>query len=250
MQTAYRADETAVIVVGQVGAITTGFISAVEAEGWRWGEAPDILTLFARPLPSRAVLALPVPAFTPDAYTMIRRLTTGLALPVVVFSAESGPEAVNAALQAGADDFLPLPVTIEEMIARLAAVIRVHFGARDELHRSDYRLDETAHLVVISGSPAIQLSVSEYRLFRMLLAARNRPVARERLMAAPLLQAEGDGQNALDAVVSRLRRKLGADRVITIRGIGYELVDHRQPPDNLSFLDDARAAREAASSST
>lgn len=243
MQTAYTADETLVIVVGRAGAITTGFASAIEAEGWRWEEALDFLMLFARPLPPRAVLAVPIPAFTPDSHAVIRRLTTGLALPVVVFSAECGPEAVNTALRAGADDFLTLPVTVEEMIARLAAVIRVRFGAPDERHRSDYRLDETAHRVTINGGPAIHLSVSEYRLLRMLLTARNRPVARERLVAIPLPQMEREGQNALDAVVSRLRRKLGADRIITIRGIGYELVDHRQPLDNLSFLDDARAVR-------
>ena len=134
VQTAHAADETSVsiIVVGRAGAITTGFASAVEAEGWQWEERPDLLTLFARPLPPRAVLAVPISAFTPDSHAMIRQLTTGLALPVVVFSAECGPEAVNAALQAGADDFLPLPVTIEEMIARLAAVIRVRFGVWDE----------------------------------------------------------------------------------------------------------------------
>jgi DNA-binding response OmpR family regulator len=132
VQTPHTVDEASVIVIGRAGAITNGFVSAVEAEGWRWEETPDVLTLFARPLPSRAVLAMPIPAFTPTAYATIRHLTDNLALPVVVFSAECGPEVVNAALRAGADDFLPLPVMIEEMIARLTAVIRVRFGARDE----------------------------------------------------------------------------------------------------------------------
>jgi DNA-binding response OmpR family regulator len=132
VQTGHIVDETSVIVVGRVGDITNGFASAVEAEGWRWEETPDLLTLFTRPLPPRAVLAMPVLAFTPTTYAMIRHLTTSPRLPVVVFSAECGPEVINAALRAGADDFLPLPVTIEEMIARLTAVIRVRFGAWDE----------------------------------------------------------------------------------------------------------------------
>lgn len=243
VQKAHAVEETTIVVIGRASAITTGFASAVEAAGWRWEEMPDTPTLFARPLPPRAVVALPVPVFIPAASAMIRLLTAALALPVVVFSAECRPEIINSALQAGADDFVPIPVTVEEMIARLAAVIRVRFGAHGEQSRSDYRLDEAAHVVTITDGGEVRLSVSEYRLLRMLLAARNRPVARERLAAVPLPQAEGAEQNALDAAMSRLRRKLGADRIVTIRGIGYQLVDHRQPPDNLSFLHDARAAR-------
>ncbi len=54
------------------------------------------------------------------------------------------------------------------------------------------------------------------------------------------------GEDVLDATVSRLRRKLGAGRIVTIRGVGYRLVDDRRPPDNLPFLHDARIAREPA----
>lgn len=244
VKTAHAPDDTWIIVVGRTSAINTGFVSAVEAEGWRWEEAPDILALFARPLPPRTVVVVPIPAFTTTSYTMIRQLTTALGLPVVVFSAVYHPEIVNATLQAGADDFLPIPVTIEEMVARLVAVIRVRFIVQDELHRSDYRMDEAAHLVTIAGGPPIRLSVSEYRLFRMLFAARNRPVARERLATIPLPHTDLDGQNALDATVSRLRRKLGADRIITIRSIGYQLVDHRQLPPNVSYMHEAVGSRQ------
>ncbi|MDQ2785049.1 MAG: response regulator transcription factor [Chloroflexota bacterium] len=240
---AYAPEETWIMALGEARAITTGFPSAIAAEGWQWDEAPDSETLFALSLPPRMVIVLPIPAgcFTATAYATIRQVTSALALPVVVFSPECAPSAIEMALQAGADDFLPLPVTIEEMIARLAAVIRVRFGVQDEAHHSDYRLDEAAHLVSIVGAAPIRLSVSEYRLFRMLFAARNRPVARERLATIPLLHADLDGQNALDAIVSRLRRKVGAERIVTIRGIGYQLVDNRQPPPNVSYLHEQRA---------
>ncbi|MCA1666760.1 MAG: winged helix-turn-helix domain-containing protein [Thermomicrobia bacterium] len=224
------------MVLGEARAITTGFPSGIEAEGWQWDEAPDMQALLSLALPPRMVIVLLVPACTLASVATIRQLTSALALPVVVFSPECAPAIVEMTLQAGADDFLPVPVMIEEMVARLAAVIRVHFGAQDDRSRSDYRLDEAAHLVSIVGGAPIHLSVSEYRLFRMLFAARNRPVARERLATIPLLHAELDGQNALDAVVSRLRRKLGTERIVTIRGIGYQLVDHRQPPPNVSYL--------------
>jgi DNA-binding response OmpR family regulator len=242
VEAAYAAQETTITVIGRTSAITTGFVSAVEAAGWRWEELPDLLALCARPRPARSVIALPIAAFVPSTGALIRHLTGNLALPVVVCSAECQPAIITATLQAGADDFLPLPVTVEEMIARLAAVIRVRFGGREEWQRSEYRLDEAAHLVTIGGCPPVRLSVSEYRLFRLLFAARNRPVARERLATIPLPQGE-EGENALDATVSRLRRKVGADRIVTIRGIGYQLVDHRQPPPNLSYLHEARAAR-------
>lgn len=243
VKAAHVADGTSVIVIGRTSAINTGFISAVEAEGWHAEEVPDILSLFARSPAPRSVIIMPIPAFTSTSHAMIRRLTSSLALPVVVFSAECQPEVIRAILQAGADDFLPIPVTIEEMIARLAAVIRVRFGARDELHRSDYRLDEAERLVTVTGGPEIRLSVSEYRLFRMLFAARNRPVARERLATIPLPHSVPDGQYALDATVNRLRRKLGTDRIITIRGIGYQLIDNRRLPPNVSYMRDALTAR-------
>jgi DNA-binding response OmpR family regulator len=235
---AYAPEETWVTVLGEARAINTGFPSAIAAEHWQWDETPDVPTLLALPLPPRVVIAVPIPAdcFTAATYATIRRLTSTLSLPVVVFSPECAPAVIRATLQAGADDFVPLPVTVEEMMARLAAVIRVRFGARDDLCRSDYRLNEAAHLVSIGCGPPVRLSVSEYRLFRMLFAARNRPVARERLATIPLLHADLDGQNALDATVSRLRRKIGAERIITIRGIGYQLVDTRRTPPNLSYL--------------
>ena len=245
MRMAYAPEETWVMVLGEARAITTGFPSAIAAEGWQWDEAPDMEALFTLPLPPRMVIVVPIAAdcFTATAYATIRRLTSARALPVVVFSPECAPAAIEMALQAGADDFLPLPVTIEEMIARLAAVIRVRFGARDEAYCSDYRLDEAAHLVSIVGAAPIRLSVSEYRLFHMLFAARNRPVARDRLATIPLLHADLDGQNALDAIVSRLRRKVGTERIVTIRGIGYQLVDNRRTPPNVSYLHEALGTR-------
>src|SRR6476469_4159754 len=98
VKTAYAPDDTWIMVVGRTSAINTGFVSAVEAEGWRWEEAPDVLALFAQPLPLRTVVVVPIPAFTTTSYAMIRQLTTALGLPVVVFSAEYHPEIVNATL--------------------------------------------------------------------------------------------------------------------------------------------------------
>lgn len=243
MGMAYTPDETWVMVLGKARVINTGFPSAIEAEGWRWDESADIASLLALPLPPRMVIVVPILAFTAAAAATIRQLTTALALPVVIFSPECASGVIETALQAGADDFLPLPVMIEEMVARLAAVIRVRFGVQDDLSRSDYRLDEVAHLVSIAGGTPLHLSISEYRLFRMLFAARNRPVARERLTTIPLLHIDPDGQNALDATISRLRRKVGTDRILTIRGIGYQLVDNRQALPNISYIRDALDVR-------
>ena len=240
---AYAHEETWITVVGRASAITTGFPSAIEAEGWQWDEVPDVPTLIAQPLAPRTVIVVPALAATTDVVASVRQLTGALLLPVIVCGADCHTAVINAVLSAGADDFLPLPITVEEMIARLAAVIRVHFGVPDDAHRSDYRVDDAPHLVSVNGGASSRLSVSEYRLFRMLFAARNRPVARERLAMIPLPHAEQDGPNALDATISRLRRKLGAERIITVRGIGYQLVDHRQPPANVSFMQDALNAR-------
>ncbi len=236
MQTGQTAGHTTIVVVGRAADITSGFASAIEAEGWRWEEAPDMLAPPAPPLPQRTLIALPVPAFTPMTCGTIRHLAVTLALPVVVFGGECRPEIVDAVLQAGADDFVPLPVTVEEMVARLAAVIRVRLGVQGAPHRSDFRLNEAARTVSVARNAPVPLTVSEYRLLRLLLATPNRPVARERLGAIPMPHDEAAGENALDAAMRRLRHKIGADRIATVRGIGYQLVDRREPPANLTYL--------------
>jgi DNA-binding response OmpR family regulator len=243
VQTAITPDDTWIVVIGRTTGINTGFAAAVEAAGWRWREVPDAEALLAAPVPARTVVAVRVLAFTVAAYAAIRHLATTLGLPVVIFSHERHPSVIRATLQAGADDFIPIPVTVEEMVARLGAVIRVRFGAPDGLRCSDYRLDESSQTVSILDGPLVRLSLSEFRLFRALFAARNRPVPRERLMALPLVHAESDGQNALDATVSRLRRKLGAERVITIRGTGYQLLDTRYQALQASAAPRLRVAR-------
>lgn len=235
-------DETWVVVIGRANGINTGFTSAIEAEGWRWHEVADIRDLVEVPLHPRTVIALRIVTFTVATYTTVRHLTGAVGLPVVVFSHERQPSIVRATLQAGADDFIHVPVTVEEMIARLGAVVRVRFGVPAAHRASDYRLDESSQSVTIADGPPVHLSLGEYRLFRALFAARNRPVARERLLALPLAPVASDGHNALDATVCRLRRKLGADRVVTIRGTGYQLIDSRDPVLDLTATPDLRAA--------
>jgi DNA-binding response OmpR family regulator len=243
VQTAHAPDDTWIVVIGRTSGINTGFVSAVEAAGWRWWEAPDTDALLEMPVPPRTVVALRALAFTVATYATVRHLTGTLGVPVVVFSHERESSLIRATLQAGADDFIPIPVTVEEMVARLGAVVRVRFGAQGALHASDYRLDESSQAVSIAGGPTVRLSLSEYRLFRALFAARNRPVPRERLLVLPLVHTESDGQNALDATVSRLRRKVGMERVVTIRGTGYQLLDTRHAasePANEPMLGIAR----------
>lgn len=224
---AMTPDETWVMVIGRANGINTGFTSAIEAAGWRWREVAALPDLLGVPLPPRTVIALRVVTFTVAAYTAVRHLAGTVGVPVVVFSHERHPSIVRATLQAGADDYIAVPVTVEEMIARLGAVVRVRFGVQASHRASDYRLDDSSQSVTIADGPPVRLSLSEYRLFRALLTARNRPVPRERLLALPLTPVESDGQNALDATVCRLRRKLGAGRVVTVRGMGYQLIDIR-----------------------
>ncbi len=234
MKADHATGDIEIVVVGRAATVTTGFDSAIAAEGWRWAEVPDVLSLFARSRSANTVIALPIIPFVPSAYAAIYQLTVSPSLPVIVFGIEQRSDVVHAVLQAGADDYVPLPVTIEEMIARFSAVIRVHFGARDSLDRSDYRLDDGKHAVAVCGGPVIRLSVGEYQLFRMLLVARNRLVARERLALIPLPYLPGDGPDVLGATMNRLQQKLEDGRLVTIREIGYRLVDYGQAPKDLS----------------
>lgn len=226
MALVHTSQETWVTVIGKMSEINTGFAAAVEAAGWRCQEASDIETLLAQPARTRTVIVVPIPTATMTLYRAIRQITRALDLPVVIFCRTCTAHIVRMTLRAGAEEVIPIPVTIEEAIARLRAVIRVRFdGQRSGIGCTNYAIDEAARTVKIADGPAIHLSATEYRLLRILLATPNHTVTRERLSLLLATPVQGVSDRALNALVCGLRQKLGARRLLTVRGVGYQLID-------------------------
>lgn len=153
MVVAWIPRETKVTVIGSMNEITTGFDAVIQEEGWQCSEISDVSSLFDRPFAPHTLIALPIDVFTVATYGLVRHLASRLGSPVIVFSRERDPMIVSALLRAGAEDVIHIPITIEEMLARLRAVIRVCFGAHDPCFRMAPALKIPAREQHLTGSP-------------------------------------------------------------------------------------------------
>lgn len=141
--------------------------------------------------------------------------------PVLILTARgSWQDKVNG-LNAGADDFVVKPVRFEELLARLHALLRRQSAHRDTwIEEAGIRLDPIAREVQVDGAP-LTLSKQEFRLLNLLMR-RPGQVLSQADIGEHLYDLESHRDlNAVEVLVSRLRRKIGAERIRTVRGLGY-----------------------------
>ena len=147
-----------------------------------------------------------------------------IGLPVLVLTARDAVGDRVRGLDLGADDYVVKPVDLQELAARLRALVRRSHGQSQEtLAAQDVVLDPAARTVLQAGEP-VTLSVREFDLLQTLMLNAGRVLSREQLEQ----QLYGRGQemesNAIEFHVHRLRRKLGPALIQTVRGIGYLLL--------------------------
>jgi two-component system, OmpR family, response regulator len=167
-----------------------------------------------------AVLDLGLPKM--DGLAVLKRWRAGgRAMPVLILTARgSWPERVEG-IDAGADDYLPKPFHMEELLARVRALIRRTGGHSSALlEAGPLSLDTRQMRVTLEGVP-VALSPLEYRLVAYLLHHKGRVVPATELLEHLYGDDDAREANALEAVVTRLRRKLGPDVIETRRGFGY-----------------------------
>jgi two-component system, OmpR family, response regulator len=145
--------------------------------------------------------------------------------PVLVLTARDTWSDKVAGLDAGADDYLAKPFQTEELIARLRALIRRSSGnASSELVAGAVRLDTRSGKVTLAGDP-VKLTAQEYKLLSYLLHHKGKVVSRTELIEHIYDQDFDRDSNTIEVFVTRIRKKLGADVITTIRGLGYQLED-------------------------
>ncbi len=166
------------------------------------------------------VLDLGLP--TLDGLTIIKRWRrAGRLMPVLILTARGNWDERVEGIDAGADDYLTKPFRIEELIARLRALVRRASGNPSPvIEVGDVALDTRQMRVSRSGQP-IALSPQEYRLVAYLMHHRGRVIDQLELTEHLYVQDFERDSNAVEVLVGRVRRKLGSDIIETRRGFGY-----------------------------
>ena len=180
-------------------------------EAWFRGDTEDY---------GAVVLDLGLPGM--DGLAVLKRWRmNGRKMPVLILTARgSWAERVDG-IDAGADDYLAKPFRIEELLARLRAVVRRSSGhASSVLTVGELALDERQMKVSVRGVP-VALSPLEYRLVAYLLHQRGRVVPQHELDENVYGAGEDHDSNALEVLVGRVRKKLGPHLIETRRGFGY-----------------------------
>jgi len=142
-------------------------------------------------------------------------------MPVLVLSALGLARDRVDGLDAGAEDYLAKPFDIDELLARLRALLPCHHGRADDLPVPGGRLVVSSRTFVAGGGTATFLSERECALVAVLARRPRRVFSRSELVAAVFPDADEDG--VVDTYVHYLRRKLSRNAIRTVRGLGYQL---------------------------
>ncbi len=145
----------------------------------------------------------------------------GIAFPVLILTARDTLRDKISGLDLGGDDFLTKPFELEELLARLRALQRRHSSTRTISH-GKLRVDPEDRQAYLDGEP-LSLSLREFELLRMLIEYPGQIRSRSQLETAIFGEDHDVSSNAIEVHIHNLRRKLGHERVETVRGIGYRL---------------------------
>ncbi len=166
-----------------------------------------------------------------DGFEVCRRMRTGGDhTPVLFLTARDATEDKVRGLTMGGDDYLQKPFSLEELVARTAAVLRRTGQARDErtvLQAGDLELDDDAHRVTRGGTE-VSLSPTEFNLLRYLLVNKGRVLSKAQILDHVWQYDFGGDGGVVETYVGYLRRKLDTDEhklITTVRGIGYAIRD-------------------------
>lgn len=149
----------------------------------------------------------------------------GSDMPILILTARGKWEEKVTGLEAGADDYLVKPFHMEELLARIKALLRRAAGSASEsLHFGPLQLDTTAQQVALSGSP-IELTAYEYRLLEYLARHAGKVIPKAELADYLYPHDEDRDSNVIEVLIGRVRRKIDANNSLkpieTLRGRGY-----------------------------
>ena len=162
-----------------------------------------------------------------DGVEALRRIRQASRVPVIMLTARGDDVDRIIGLELGADDYVAKPFHLEEVLARVRALLRRSAGhAKSEFNCGPVRLDTRTGRVSVNGNP-VKLTSHEYRLLAYLMHHTGRVVSRTELVEHLYDQDFDRDSNTIEVFVGRIRKKLGVEIIQTVRGLGYLLT----PPD-------------------
>lgn len=156
-----------------------------------------------------------------DGFDVLRRIrASGSAVPVIMLTARSGTNDTVEALDAGASDYVPKPFVVAELLARVRSRLRESAAPATVLTRDGVSLDMLTRRATVDGRD-IDLSAREFALAEQFLRHAGDVLSRETLLSRVWGLDFDPGSNVVDVYVRYLRGKVGASRIVTVRGEGY-----------------------------
>ncbi|MET8203979.1 response regulator transcription factor [Micromonospora taraxaci] len=216
-----------VLVVEDERTIAESIAARLRAEGFTVeiaADGPSAVAQFHAGQPDLVVLDVMLPGF--DGLEVCRRIQTDRPVPVLMLTARDDETDLLVGLAVGADDYLTKPFSMRELAARvhvlLRRVDRAAAPVPPAIRIGDIEISEAERRVRLGGAD-VHLTPTEFDLL-VHLAGRPRTVLpRERLLAEVWGWADGSGTRTVDSHIKALRRKLGADLIRTVHGVGYAL---------------------------
>ncbi|MET4632374.1 MULTISPECIES: response regulator transcription factor [Kaistia] len=148
----------------------------------------------------------------------------GRKMPVLILTARDRWSDKVQGIDAGADDYVAKPFHIEEVLARIRALVRRAAGhATNEIECGPVRIDTKSGRVTVDGNP-VKLTAHEYKVLEYLMHHRDRVVSRTELIEHLYDQDFDRDSNTIEVFVGRLRKKVSGDLIETVRGLGYRVV--------------------------
>ncbi len=224
---------TTVLVVEDEPAIAQAIVHRLSAEGWTVESAADGLagvSAASRLRPDVVVLDVMLPGI--DGLEVCRRIQAERPVPVLMLTARDDETDMLIGLGVGADDYMTKPFSMRELVARTKALLRrteratraAEMAAADQpdppLVLGDVTVDR-AQRRVLRGDAEVHLTPTEFDLLLALAATPRTVLTRERLLAEVWDWVDASGTRTVDSHIKALRRKLGADLIRTVHGVGY-----------------------------
>jgi len=222
--------EARVLVVDDEDSITDLVATALRYVGFEVATAATGRQALERATnfrPELVVLDVMLPDL--DGFEVVRRLRSdGVRVPVVFLTARDATEDKVAGLTIGGDDYVTKPFSLEELVARVRAVLRRTSGSAEQTGRmqiADLELDEDSHQVWRAGQP-VELTATEFKLLRYLMMNARRVLSKAQILDHVWNYDFGGDGSIVETYISYLRKKVDAaePRLIhTVRGVGYTL---------------------------